>query len=330
MLPGRPARRAPGVTATPDRAAMVAAIDWMVLLQSGNAGADAEQRLQRWLDAAPAHRHAWSELQQVQQRFHRLRDVAAQHPGQARQARDLLLRPSRRVALRSLAALAVTGAGAAAWADRQFPLRELGADLRTATAQRRRFALADGSHALLDARSAMDVRIDDQQRQLWLRRGRVLLDVAADPRPLRLHGLYVQATLLRGRLLLEREPSGSRVAVLADHAQLQGNAGSHLHLQAGQQAHARADGLQPPAPASAALTDWVRGQVSLDNAPLTLLAAHLQPYRRGFLRVSEAAAPLRVQGVFGLDDSDRTLTALAETLPVTIRHYGLVTLIDRR
>lgn len=318
------------MSAPPQRAAMVAAIDWMVLLQSGQANAQLQQRLQQWLDAAPAHRHAWSELQQVQHRFQRLREVAAQHPGQAQQARALLLRPSRRTALRSLAALAVTGTGAACWADRQFPLRELGADLRTGTAQRRRFILADASQVLLDARSAMDLHFDDSQRQLWLRRGRALLEVAADPRPLRLHSLYLQATLLRGRLLLERDDTGSTLTVLDDHALVRSAAGAELRLQAGHGVRIDARGITALATASLPSTDWTRGQVSLDNAPLSVLVARLQPYRRGFLRLSPAAATLRVQGVFGLDDSDRTLTALAETLPVVIGHYGPVTLIDRR
>ncbi|MCF7749672.1 DUF4880 domain-containing protein [Bacillus subtilis subsp. subtilis] len=316
--------------AAPDRAAMVAAIDWMVLLQSGQADAGLEQRLQTWLAAAPTHRHAWTELQQVQQRFVRLREVAERHPGQSQQARAVLLRPSRRTALRSLAALAVTGAGAACWADRQFPLRELGADLRTATAQRRRFALADGSHALLDARSGMDVQLRATRRELWLRRGRVLLEVAADPRPLVLHGPYVQATLLRGQLMLARDDHGSTVVVLGDHVLVQAADGSRVQLQAGHSARVGARGITLLGAAAAPLTDWVRGQVRLDNAPLAELVAHLQPYRRGLLRVSDAAAALRVQGVFGLDDSDRTLAALVQTLPLVVRHYGLVTVIDRR
>ena len=38
---------------------------------------------------------------------------------------------------------------------------------------------------------------------------------------------------------------------------------------------------------------------------------------------------LRVQGVFPLDDSERTLAALAETLPIRVERYGSwLTLID--
>ncbi|KRG64949.1 hypothetical protein ABB26_06265 [Stenotrophomonas humi] len=310
--------------------AMQAAIDWMVLLQSGTADSGSQQRLQRWLDTAPEHRQAWQQLQEIQGRFQRLRDVAQRHPGQEQQARELLLRPSRRVALRSLAALAVTAGGAALWTDRQFPLRELGADFRTATAQRRRFALTDGSSLVLDARSAVDAAFDGVRRQLWLRRGRALLEAVADPRPVLLHSLHAQLTLLRGQLMIERDESRTIATVLGEHALIQDSNGQALRLQAGHSARVDATGITALSTDPLQLSQWLHGRVSLDNAPLQELVERLRPYRSGFLRVSPSAAMLRVQGVFALDESQRTLAALAETLPVSIQSYGPVTLIDRK
>ncbi|MNF09808.1 fec operon regulator FecR [compost metagenome] len=54
----------------------------------------------------------------------------------------------------------------------------------------------------------------------------------------------------------------------------------------------------------------------------------LRPYRDGVLRISEAAAKLRVFGVFPLDDSERSLQSLAQVLPITLSRYGPITLID--
>lgn len=313
-----------------EQAAMEAAIDWMVLLQSGSAGADSEQQLQRWLDASPEHRQAWQQLQEIQGRFQRLREVAQRHPGQDQQARELLLRPSRRVALRSLAAFALTAGGTALLADRKFPLRELSADLRTATGQRSRFALDDGSTLTLDARSAMDLDFAANHRQLWLRRGRVLLDIAADPRPLLLHSLHTKLSLLRGRLMVERYEASTQVAVLSDHVLIEDQHGHSQRLLAGESARIDASGITALGSNPLQLTDWLHGQVSLDNAPLLQLVERLRAYRSGFLRVSPKAAALRVQGVFALDDSDRTLAALAETLPLLIRSYGPLTLIEKK
>ena len=310
--------------------AMEAAIDWMVLLQSGSAGVDSHRQLQHWLDAAAEHRQAWQQLQEVQGRFQRLREVAQRHPGQDQQARELLLRPSRRVALRSLAAFVLTAGGAALLADRKFPLRELSADLRTATGQRRRFALDDGSTLTLDARSAMDLDFGATQRQLWLRRGRALLDIAADPRPVLLHSLHARLSLLRGTLMVERDEASTQVAVLRDHVLIEDERGHSQRLPAGERARIDANGITALGSNPTQLTDWLHGRVSLDNAPLRELIERLRAYRIGFLRISPEAAALRVQGVFALDDTDRTLTALAETLPLLIRSHGPVTLIEKK
>lgn len=309
---------------------MEAAIDWMVLLQSGSAGVDSHRQLQHWLDAAAEHRQAWQQLQEVQGRFQRLREVAQRHPGQDQQARELLLRPSRRVALRSLAAFALTAGGAALLADRKFPLRELSADLRTATGQRRRFAPDDGSTLTLDARSAMDLDFSASQRQLWLRRGRALLDIAADPRPVLLHSLHARLSLLRGTLMVERDEASTQVAVLRDHVLIEDERGHSQRLPAGERARIDANGITALGSNPTQLTDWLHGRVSLDNAPLRELIERLRAYRIGFLRISPEAAALRVQGVFALDDTDRTLTALAETLPLLIRSHGPVTLIEKK
>jgi transmembrane sensor len=57
----------------------------------------------------------------------------------------------------------------------------------------------------------------------------------------------------------------------------------------------------------------------------------LRPYHRGFLRVAPQVRGLRVQGVFPIDDPDRTLNALAETLPIRVDHYSpWLTLIGAR
>jgi len=312
-----------------EQATMREAVDWMVRLQSPAAPADTSQQLQRWLQRSEQHRQAWQQLQHLQQQFAQVRDVAARHPGQAEQAHRLLQRPSRRAALGSLAALAVTGGLAAAWTDRQFPLRDLSADLRTATAQRQRFALDDGSTVLLDARSALDVDFTTQTRGLMLRNGGLLLQVVPGPRPALLRSLHAQVSLLRGELMLQRDEYGSTVAALADHTLLEASDGSRLQLLAGQAARVHAHGIERLPQAADQLAAWQQGKLILDDAPLAELIDRLRPYRRGFLRLSPAAAALRVQGVFDLDQGDRSLAAIAETLPVVIRHHGPLTLIER-
>jgi transmembrane sensor len=48
------------------------------------------------------------------------------------------------------------------------------------------------------------------------------------------------------------------------------------------------------------------------------MLAEVARYRSGVLRCDPAVAQLRVSGVFQLDDTDRILAVLAQTLPVRV------------
>ena len=67
-----------------------------------------------------------------------------------------------------------------------------------------------------------------------------------------------------------------------------------------------------------------------DKGGMVVVVAALRAYRRGMLRVSPAAAQLRVLGTFPLDDTDLALKALADTLPITVDRYrsGWMVVID--
>jgi transmembrane sensor len=48
----------------------------------------------------------------------------------------------------------------------------------------------------------------------------------------------------------------------------------------------------------------------------------LRPYRRGIIRITPAAARLRVLGAFPLDDTSRALESLRQTLPIDVSSLG--------
>ncbi|MNT77877.1 fec operon regulator FecR [compost metagenome] len=58
------------------------------------------------------------------------------------------------------------------------------------------------------------------------------------------------------------------------------------------------------------------------DEPLGAVVDALRPYRRGFIRITPAAARLRVLGAFPLDDTDRTLESLRQTLPIEVSAPG--------
>jgi transmembrane sensor len=67
---------------------------------------------------------------------------------------------------------------------------------------------------------------------------------------------------------------------------------------------------------------WENGNINGHGRPLMDIIAALRPYRVGTLRVSAAAGGLPVFGHYSLDDTDATLSALQQRMPISIHYYG--------
>lgn len=310
-----------------------AAIDWLVRLNSGCVGADEQLAFARWLQADPRHEAVWREMAGVlEQPVAAIRQAEARQPGQQRAAHLVLGAPARRKALRSSAAgLLLLGLGGYVL-HRQQPLEALLADMHTATGERRRAVLADGSVLLLDARSAVNIDFGAQVRLLNLRQGQILVEAAAAPgRPLIVRTEHGEARALGTRFVVRRGEAGSELAVLDHSVQLTAANGSRHNFAAGRAARYDAQGIVPLADSAAALAAWSQGLLDVRDRPMGEVIAALRSYQRGYLRISPQAAALRVFGVFPLDDPDATLASLAETQPIVIRRFaGLLTRIEHR
>jgi transmembrane sensor len=197
------------------------------------------------------------------------------------------------------------------------------ADLHTGRGQREQFNLADGSRLSLNADSAVDLQFDDQQRLVILRRGELIIQVAADPRrPLRVRTAQGEVRALGTRFLVAQEQQATRVVVLEHSVRASLFAGSELDLQEGQAALLYAGRIEPLTSDQRHRADWLRGRLNVLDDPLEKVVDALRPYSRGFVRVAPEVRGLRVQGVFPLNDPERTLSALAETLPIRVDHYS--------
>ncbi|VVN91748.1 FecR domain-containing protein [Pseudomonas fluorescens] len=301
------------------------AIDWMVRLRAGTPDAALQARFNAWLAMDPAHAQAWAKLQErLDGSFNTVRALDRRVPGQAGEARQLLLQPhgSRRDALRVIAGLGLLGGGL--WLGARSPLGDsLLADLHTGRGQRQDFNLADGSRLSLNADSAVDLQFDDRQRLVVLRHGELMIQVAADPRrPLRVRTAQGEIRALGTRFLVAQEPDASRVVVLQHSVQARLFDGTTLDLQEGQSALLSARQISAVAGDQRHRADWLSGRLNVLDEPLEQVVEALRPYSRGFVRVSPEVRHLRVQGVFPLDDPDRTFTALAETLPIRVDRYS--------
>lgn len=310
------------------------AIDWMVSLQAGTPSAALLERFNRWLLLDPANAQAWARLQErVGGSFTTVRALDQRHPGQAGEARQVLLQPgvSRRDALRGFAGLGLLGSGL--WLGAHTSLGDaLLADLHTGRGQRQRFTLADGSQLSLNADSAVDVRFDEQQRRVVLRRGELLIQVAPDPRrPLQVETREGGVRALGTRFMVAQQLSGSRVVVLQHSVQATLNDGTTQVLREGNSALLQPGRILALQGNQAYRADWLSGRLNVLDDPLSQVVDALRPYARGFVRVAPEVRDLRVQGVFPLDEPQRAFAALAETLPIRVDSYSpWLTLIRAR
>ncbi|MDH1658308.1 FecR domain-containing protein [Pseudomonas mosselii] len=301
------------------------AIDWMVALNARAPDDALLRQLEQWLRQDPAHQQAWDRLQQrLGKPCAALRALEQRAPGQAAEARRVLLQPShsRREVLGALASLGLLGG--ALWGGwRSDATQGWLADLHTASGERRSFTLVDGSRLSLNSASAVDLRFDASQRLVLLRHGELVIQVAADAaRPLRVRTAQGQVQALGTRFLIRQEDTATRVVVLEHSVRLSLPDGRWQDLQQGQAALLRSNGIERLGSEQQQRAAWVEGRLEVLDEPLHVVVDALRPYQRGYMRLAPAVRDLRVQGVFPLDQPQQALSALAETLPVSIEHFG--------
>jgi len=310
------------------------AIDWMVKLRAGTPDARLQERFNTWLLMDRAHRQAWDTLQErLGDTFKPFRTLDQRLPGQAGEARQVLLQPqaSRRDALRVIAGLGLLGGGLLLGSKTQLG-ESLLADLHTARGQRQNFNLADGSRLSLNAESAVDLRFNDRQRLVILRRGELVIDVAPDAnRPLIVRTAEGEMRALGTRFLVAQEADASRLVVLQHSVEARLFDGTTQVVKEGQAALLSTRNITLASDDERGRAEWLNGRLNVLDESLEQVIDALRPYHRGFLRVAPEVRGLRVQGVFPLDAPDRTLDALAETLPIRINRYSpWLTMISKR
>jgi len=298
-----------------------AAAQWLALLESGQANEQDRANLQRWRDSCATHEHAWQKAQALRQRFADLPSALALKSLDRPE-------PGRRVVLkRALGAVALVPA---AWLiSRQLPLEVWRADLHTATGERKKVQLADGSSLQLNTASAVDV--DVQSRRLKLIEGELSLNVPGAS-PLTIQTRFGQVIVSQSEVCVRQDTRGCRVSVYNGVVQLQPLQGPALTLRSGQQINLQASGAGAILPFDALMPGWREGVLMAKDQPLGDFLRELGTYRPGVLRWEPELEALRVTGSFRLDDTDRVLALLAASLPLEVhsRTRYWVTLLPRK
>lgn len=320
---------------------------WASRLADGRMPADQQAEFQAWLDADPAHETAlreivgaWEAVEQyaASAEVMALREAALASARRSldRRARGRLPRSRVWVLIAATVLLAlVTGGGAWMWLSPR--------TYETAVGERRVVALADGSKVSLDADTVVKVRYTGETRRLWLERGRAKFEVARNPlRPfsvaaanevvvatgtafsVELVQRQVRVVLYEGHVMvLDRAGRGARRTVAVGPRRIAADQllspGRELILPA--QSPERA---APPAVVAASdpvrSLSWEAGQLVFEDEPLRIVVERMNRYADRPLEVGdEAAARVRVSGVFRAGDTDALVQGLAAAFDLKAR-----------
>ena len=294
---------------------------WLTRFMAGEVDDAARARWQQWRNSHPDHERAWRHIEAVSARLRGL------DPGAACHSLALPRKPSHNAARRRLlgfaGGLTVLGGAGLLIGRGVGPMHELAADHRTAVGERREVTLADGSHIQLNTASAIDVRFSPDARVVRLTAGEIHVTTAEDvgaARPFLVETGHGTIRALGTRFTVRRHDDHTEVAVYQHAVEIMpADAPTALQrLQRGEAMNFTRGRAGPRILADAQATAWTRGLLSVDNQRLADFLEELGRYRRGVLRCAPEVADLRFSGVFPLDDPDRILAMLPNSLPVAV------------
>lgn len=334
---------------TADETRAELAATWAARLADGQVPEEQQADFQAWLDADPANGAA---LEEIVGAWHAVEHYAASAQVMALReaalssARRSLRRresgwPRRHIAWALLAAtlmLIVGGAGIWVW----FTPRTY----ETGVGERRVVALSDGSKLSLDAATVVKVSYTRENRKLWLERGRARFEVARNPlRPfsvtagddvvvatgtafsVELVQRQVRVVLYEGHVMvLDRATQGVRRTVAVAGRRLPADQllipGRELILPVAAPTQiASIAPLAVVAPADPVRSlSWEAGQLVFEDERLGLVVERMNRYAETPLAIGdEAAAQLRISGVFRAGDTDALVQGLAAAFDVKSR-----------
>jgi transmembrane sensor len=294
---------------------------WVTLMMSPEASYADHLRLQTWRDAHTDHERAWQHIEAVSARMRTL-DPAA--------STTLTTVATKPLAGRRRATLAMVWLGAAGVAGfagtRTQTWQETRAQYRTAKGEQQQWVLDDGTQLILNTDSAVNVDYTDDARRIQLISGEILIETGhlahkglTEARPFTVHTGAGQIKALGTRFMVRQDAGRTAVVVLTHGVLVTPHTGSTpVLVGAGQQTtfdRLSVDVLQPVAPLSEA---WAKGQLIAVDMRLGDFIEELARYRTGILRCDPAVADLRFSGVFPLQDTERILAMLPDSLPIQL------------
>lgn len=311
-------------TTAEQRTAIQEAARWFAKLQAHQANDVVQADWLTWLARHPENRKAWAKVQAVQQQF------AAVPSHVALPTLQNVSRGRRQMLRGAILGGALIPFGM--WMAKDAHRARWTADYRTAVGEIASLPLPDGTVAILDTQSAVDVQYTHDVRRIILRAGRLYIDTHPDnavhPRPFIVQTRHGDIEALGTEFAVRVTNDCSKVSVNQHAVRITGKGApqSSLMLQAGHRATFTNGNVSPQISTlqddvtASGYASWRKGSLIATNMPLAHFVHRFQAYRQGYLFVDDSLAQLPVSGVFPLANSELALAALENTYPVQIRH----------
>ncbi len=308
------------VRSGPDPQVVKQAISWALRLRNNRANLRLREQCEHWREAHRDHELAWQRVQALQQELSsQLTTIPGAHVALENSAQGL----GRRQAMKVLSGVLLVGS--AAWISRDLTgWQRWTSDLATATGERRSIQLPDGTRLQLNTDSAVDLDFNPQQRLIKLLRGEILVTCgAASSAPLLVETRHSLLEGIDGRFAVRQASDCTRLSVVsgnvAIHSPHQAN-GLSTQVHAGESYLVRQAAAVPAPPMNMDVGAWADGLIVTRGMRLADFLDEVGRYRHGYLGCSAEIADLRLSGVFRLEDTDKLLAILPQTLPVQVRY----------
>lgn len=300
------------------------AAEWMLRLHAAELTEVQRQAFERWKQQGPQYAASAKRMEEVIGRMQALRGQKT--PARAAlSAAFPLARKARKSYLRALLLACSLALPAAMLLHSPYPQQWM-ADVRSGPGDWKTLRLPDDSTLTLSGISAANLHFDARQRRIELLQGEILVEVAHDgSRPFIVQTAQGTMQALGTRFVVKREGDVTVLSMLQSRVAAQSADGQQtLEVDAGSQALLSTDAVRlrgsvDPASINEA---WRRHQLVVENRPLPEVLDEISRHRSGHLQFDRAAlASLQVSAVLPLDNSDRALKMLAQTLPIKLQTF---------
>lgn len=300
-------------------------LHWIVRLHSGRATPRDHRDYHEWRARSAAHEDAAVEAQALWDSMSRLHVDSSTGLVQLETAKRGY---SRRNAMGAIVGIGFASAAGATF-FRTEAFKRLKADYTSPTGHVREVALSDGTRVFMNARSALDVRFDPSFRRIFLLEGQAYFEVAPDKaRPFVAMVDDISVVALGTAFDVTRALPGSAAEISVTQHSVRitppGSARSQ-DIHAGQIVAVDGSGRigQVRAQDPSIMASWRNGVYIAEETRLADVVAALSPWYPGMIICRDPSLEaLTVNAVLDLKDPVSSLDALAEGLPIRVRHFS--------